>query len=209
MSSLSLAAAAPSVSRFSPSFRLRDGREGGHARRPGPPSPPPHAPHLLQLFAHGGGLELGNGFLAAGLHGVQVHIEHVLEAVQGRLGLIVLPEGAGLGACGESRPRSGHAVRGRLQPRRGPARLGRNRGAPRLQPGSKAKRFGKRRLPAGLLSRPCRSIPRGSAAPAGPTRQAEQGEGQHHGSHLRAGPAGRAERGSWARGAGAEPARRG
>ncbi|KFO61692.1 hypothetical protein N302_11177, partial [Corvus brachyrhynchos] len=50
------------------------------------------------LFAHGGGLELGNGFLAAGLHCLQVHSEHVLEAIQGCLGIIVLPEGAGLGA---------------------------------------------------------------------------------------------------------------
>ncbi|KFQ43814.1 hypothetical protein N333_00006, partial [Nestor notabilis] len=50
------------------------------------------------LLAHSRGLELGNGILAAGLHGLQVHLHHVLEAVQGRLGLIMLPEGAGLGA---------------------------------------------------------------------------------------------------------------
>ncbi|KFQ90489.1 hypothetical protein Y956_00006, partial [Nipponia nippon] len=50
------------------------------------------------LFAHGGGLELGDGILAAGLHRLQVHFHHVLEAIQGRLGFIVLPEVAGLGA---------------------------------------------------------------------------------------------------------------
>ncbi|KFW85149.1 hypothetical protein N305_04170, partial [Manacus vitellinus] len=50
------------------------------------------------LFAHGRGLELGDGFLATGLHCLQVHIQHVPEAIQGRLGLILLPEGAGLGA---------------------------------------------------------------------------------------------------------------
>ncbi|KFO69478.1 hypothetical protein N303_12980, partial [Cuculus canorus] len=50
------------------------------------------------LFAHGGGIELADDFLATGLHRLQVHVHHVLEAVQGRLGFIVLPEVAGLGA---------------------------------------------------------------------------------------------------------------
>ncbi|KFP05503.1 hypothetical protein N300_01378, partial [Calypte anna] len=50
------------------------------------------------LFAHGRGVELGDDILAAGLQGLQVHFHHVLEAIQGCLGLILLPEGAGLDA---------------------------------------------------------------------------------------------------------------
>uniref|UniRef100_K7G241 Uncharacterized protein n=1 Tax=Pelodiscus sinensis TaxID=13735 RepID=K7G241_PELSI len=50
----------------------------------------------VKLLANCRGLELGNGFLATGLDGLQVDLDHVLEAIQGRLGVLMLPEVAGL-----------------------------------------------------------------------------------------------------------------
>lgn len=120
------------------------------------------SPHLLKLFAHSRGLELGDGILAAGLHRLQVDVHHIPNAVQGRLGLIVLPEGAGLGACGDGRhagdgqtggPHPTAVPRSRgSEPRRWGAAGSRAAGSPRL-------RFNARSASGALPAAPARGSP--------------------------------------------------